>query len=123
MNAHHTLNPFLAVKDADGLIQSYVAVLGAELTRRLPATGRPVVHAEVKIGDATIGLSEKLPAGNYVWMITPDVNYLKTRIDGSGSAWKITSPPTETTDGESIIMHATDLSGATWIFQQVLASG
>jgi uncharacterized glyoxalase superfamily protein PhnB len=119
MNAHHTLNPFLFVKDADALIQSYVSVLGAELTRRVPATGRPVVHAEVRIGDATIGLTEELDPGNYVWMITPDVNYLKTRIDGS-DAWKITSAPRETPDGESLIMHATDLSGATWIFQQVL---
>lgn len=58
MNARHTLNPFLAVKDADGLIKSYVTVLGAELPRRLPPTGRPVVHAEVKIGDATIDLTE-----------------------------------------------------------------
>ncbi|MEP7342818.1 MAG: VOC family protein, partial [Acidobacteriota bacterium] len=61
MDARHTLNPFLAVEDADSLIQSYVAALGAELTRRLPETGRPVIHAEVRIGDATIGLTEKLP--------------------------------------------------------------
>ena len=122
MSTRHTLNPFLAVKDADSLIQSYVAGLGAELTRRLPATGGPVVHAEVKVGDATIGLTEELPPGNYVWMVTPDVDYLKTKIEDSGGAWKITSAPRETPDGESLIMHATDLSGATWIFQQDLKS-
>ena len=122
MNARHTLNPFLAVMDADDIIQSYVAVLGAELTRRVPAYGRPVVHAEVKIGDATIGLTEELPPGNYVWMVTPDVDSLKTKIEGSGGAWKVTSPPRETPDGESLIMHATDRSGATWIFQQDLKS-
>jgi uncharacterized glyoxalase superfamily protein PhnB len=122
MNAHHTLNPFLVVKNADDLIQSYITVLGGELIRRLPATGYPVNHAEVKIGDATIGLTEALQPGAYVWMITPDVNDLKSKIDASGGTWKITSPLKETLDGESIIMHATDLSGATWIFQQVLKS-
>ena len=122
MDARHTLNPFLAVKDADGLIESYIAVLGAELTRRLPPTGGPVIHAEVKIGDATIGLTEALPPGNYVWMVTPDVVYLQTRMEGSGGTWKITSAPRTTPDGESLIMHATDLSGATWIFQQDLKS-
>jgi uncharacterized glyoxalase superfamily protein PhnB len=120
MNTRHTLNPFLAVMDADDIIQSYVAVLGAELTRRLPATGRPVIHAEIKIGDATIGLTEALPPGNYVWMVTPDVECLKSQLEASGGAWKVTSPPRETPDGESLIMHATDRSGATWIFQQDL---
>ncbi|MEP7337778.1 MAG: hypothetical protein ABI977_08535, partial [Acidobacteriota bacterium] len=77
-------------------------------------------HAEVRIGDATIGLTEKLPPGNYVWMVTPDVDSLQTKLEDSCGAWKITSPPMKTPDGESLIMHATDLSGATWIFQQDL---
>ena len=47
-------------------------------------------------------------------------NALKTKLDGSRGAWKVTSGPNPTPDGESRIMHATDLSGATWIFQQDL---
>jgi predicted enzyme related to lactoylglutathione lyase len=54
-------------------------------------------------------------------MITPDVKYLQSQIDASGGGWKVTSPPRDP-DGESIIMHATDPSGATWIFQEVLKS-
>jgi uncharacterized glyoxalase superfamily protein PhnB len=120
MDIHHTVNPFLAVKNADALIWSYTKFLGGELTRRLPETGYPVIHAEVKIGDAVIGLTEALPPGNYVWMITPDVDGLKSAFDASPGVWTITSPPRCTPDGESRIMHATDLSGATWIFQQNL---
>ncbi|MFL6216197.1 MAG: VOC family protein [Blastocatellia bacterium] len=127
MDAHHTLNPFLAVpvKQADRLIQSYLDLLGGELTQRQTAKDGSLIHAEVKVGDATIGLTEKLPAGNYVWMITASVDDIKRRIENSNSgAWKITMGPQTSSGpyGSSIIMHASDLSGATWIFQQPLTS-
>jgi uncharacterized glyoxalase superfamily protein PhnB len=122
MDAHHTLNPFLAVKNADKLIQSYLDLLGGKLiTRVLDKDGKRVAHAEVQIGDATIGLSETLLAGNYVWAITANVDDLFNRITNSNSdAWKVASKPQVTGDGKSKIMHATDLSNTTWIFQQIL---
>jgi uncharacterized glyoxalase superfamily protein PhnB len=121
MDIHHTVNPFLAVQNADSLIWSYTKFLGGKLMRRLPETSYPVIHAEVKIGDAVIGLTESLPAGNYVWMVTPDVDCLWHELEADAKGvWNITSQPKNTPDGESRIMHATDLSGTTWIFQQNL---
>lgn len=131
LDLRHTLNPFLAVAPgkARGLVDSYKAVLGGGVARWILATDGKLLHAEIQIGDATLGLTEKLPVndeypgkGSYVWMITPHAASLNTAMALPDSGWTVTSAPETTPDGESIIMHAVDGSGTTWIFQQSLKS-
>ncbi|MFN0113035.1 MAG: hypothetical protein ACKVZH_29595 [Blastocatellia bacterium] len=115
-NNRHTLNPFLAapVGQLRPLVQSYVDVLGATLPSPLPDpnTG-PVQHFEVNIGDATIGLNEIFAPGqvNYVWLVTKDIEGLKSKIQDSCGAWTIQPNP------NSPVLHATDPAGVHWVIQ------
>jgi len=58
----HTITPFLVVRGADKAIDFYVKAFGAkELTRMLGPDGKSILHAQIKIGDSTICLSEESP--------------------------------------------------------------
>ncbi|SKA09067.1 VOC family protein [Novilysobacter spongiicola] len=62
---YHTVTPYLIVDDAAAAIDFYQRALGATELYRLPmkdANGRDVVgHAEIRIGDSTIMLSDEWP--------------------------------------------------------------
>ena len=111
MNSHHTLNPFVSVTNGRNLINSCVSVLGGTETE-IVMQGDRIAHAEVQVGDATIGITEILPHANYVWLITADIDALKARIDTPGSGWKFLP-----TDPKSPILHALDPAGIAWIIQ------
>lgn len=59
---YHTVTPTLTVRDADKAIEFYKHAFGAEeLMRFLGPDENSIMHAEIKIGDSIIFLSEERP--------------------------------------------------------------
>jgi PhnB protein len=59
---HHSITPYLMVKDAAQAIEFYKRAFGAQEIDRMPGPGgRGVMHAEIKIGDSRIMLSDEFP--------------------------------------------------------------
>jgi uncharacterized glyoxalase superfamily protein PhnB len=59
--AYHTVTMVLTVDDAARAIDTYKSVFGATETARMPGSEGKVMHAEVKIGDAVLMLSDEFP--------------------------------------------------------------
>jgi uncharacterized glyoxalase superfamily protein PhnB len=58
----HTVTPHLAVRGADRAIAFYKRAFGAEEVMRMPApNGNGILHAELKIGDSMMFLSDEFP--------------------------------------------------------------
>lgn len=60
---YHSLTPFLVVNDATRAIDFYERAFGAKEKSRFDGPDKKVVHAELKIGDSLIMLSDELPDG------------------------------------------------------------
>jgi uncharacterized glyoxalase superfamily protein PhnB len=59
---HHTITPYLVVRDAAKAIEFYKRAFGAEEALRMPGPdGKTVMHAELRIGDAFIYLTGENP--------------------------------------------------------------
>ena len=56
-----TVTPFLVVHDATQAIELYKKAFGGEEIRRSPGPGGKLMHAEVKIGDSIVMLSDEFP--------------------------------------------------------------
>ncbi len=56
---YHSLTPYLAVSDGGQAIDFYVRAFGAIETMRLPGPTGSVAHAEVRIGDSAVMLSDQ----------------------------------------------------------------
>jgi PhnB protein len=64
-SGYHTLRPYLVVNDASRAIEFYKQVFGAKETVRMGGPGGKVGHAELKIGDSMLMLSDEMPgSGN-----------------------------------------------------------
>src|SRR5215210_3342886 len=61
---YHRLTPYLAVEDADRAIEFYKDAFGAEEVLRMPGPNDTVAHAELRIGDSKLMLSEPFPQSN-----------------------------------------------------------
>mgnify|MGYP001556381613 CR=1 FL=1 len=57
----HTLTTYLTVKDAPAAIEFYRKAFGAEELLRVPGPDGRLLHAQVKIGDSVLMLSEEFP--------------------------------------------------------------
>ena len=57
----HTVTPNLVVRNAAGAIDFYKRVFGAEEVTRLEKSDGRIWHAEVRIGDSVLFLSDELP--------------------------------------------------------------
>lgn len=58
----HTVTPTLTIRDAGKAIEFYKRAFGAEERMRFPGPdGKSIMHAEIKIGDSIIFLSEEHP--------------------------------------------------------------
>src|SRR5262245_23075721 len=57
----HEVYPYIRVRDANGAIEFYKKAFGGEELFRLTEPSGRIGHAEVKIGPATIMLSEEYP--------------------------------------------------------------
>jgi PhnB protein len=61
---YHSLTPYLHVKDAARAIEFYKKAFGAEELFRMEGPGGRVAHAEIKIGDSPLMLSDEAPEMN-----------------------------------------------------------
>lgn len=57
----HTITPSLTIKGAVEAIEFYKKALGAVELYRIEGDGGMIMHAEMKIGDSVIMLSEEMP--------------------------------------------------------------
>jgi PhnB protein len=60
-DGYHTLTPFLTVRDAVKAIEFYKQAFGAEERSIAKGPDGKVMHAELKIGDSIIMLSDEFP--------------------------------------------------------------
>src|ERR671922_3061714 len=61
---YHTLTPYLAVDNATEAIEFYKRAFGAKETVRMPGPEGTIAHAELKIGDSLVMLSDPFPQSN-----------------------------------------------------------
>jgi PhnB protein len=59
---HHSVTPYLSVKDAAHAIEFYKRAFGAQEVMRMDGPQGKVSHAELKIGDSIIMVSEENPS-------------------------------------------------------------
>jgi PhnB protein len=57
----HTVTPSLVVRGAAQAIEFYKKALGAEERMRMAGPGGKIMHAELKIGDSIIFLTDEMP--------------------------------------------------------------
>ena len=61
---YHSLTPYLAVEDASKAIDFYKEAFGAEEIFRMPGPDGKIGHAELRIGDSKLMLSDPFPHSN-----------------------------------------------------------
>jgi uncharacterized glyoxalase superfamily protein PhnB len=57
----HTVTPYLQVKGGARAIEFYAKAFGAQEVMRMPGPGGSVAHAEIRIGDSCVYLSDVFP--------------------------------------------------------------
>jgi PhnB protein len=62
---YHSVTPYLIIKDAARAIDFYTRAFGAKETVRMPNESGGIMHAEIKIGDSTIMMSDENLERNY----------------------------------------------------------
>ena len=63
---YHTVTPYLACGDAAAAIDFYKQAFGATEVMRMPGPGGKIGHAEVKIGDSRVMLTDEYAEMNFV---------------------------------------------------------
>ena len=58
---YHTINPTLCCRDAARAIDFYKKAFAAEERMRMPGPGGKIMHAELRIGDSIVMLSDEMP--------------------------------------------------------------
>jgi PhnB protein len=92
----HTATPSLVVHDAPKALEFYKKAFGAEERMRMPGPDGRIMHAEIKIGDSVIFLSDEIPgmggkspqsAGAYtggIYLYVPDVDKVFAQAVAAG---------------------------------------
>ena len=60
---HHTITPYLVVRDAARAIDYYKRAFGAKERGRMDGPDGKVMHAEIQIGNSILMLSDEFPMG------------------------------------------------------------
>ena len=58
---YHTVTPSLTVRNAPEAIEFYKNALGAQQLMRMDGPDGKIMHAEIRIGDSLLFLSEEMP--------------------------------------------------------------
>jgi PhnB protein len=105
-DGHHTVTPYLTVKGAAKAIDFYKRAFGAHEEGRMDTPdGKSVVHAEIRIGDSMVMLSDEIPGmgprspealggtTSSIFLYVPDVDTAFKRAVDAGA--KAIMPPTD----------------------------
>ncbi len=119
----HTATPSLVVKNAAQAIEFYKKVFGAEERMQMPGPDGKIIHAEIKIGDSIIFLSDEIPnmggkspqtLGAYtggVYLYVPNVDEIHRRAVEAGA--KSAGPVSDMFWGDRV-GHFVDPFGHAW---------
>lgn len=77
----HTVTPFLNVKGAAEAIEFYKRAFGAEELRRQAGPNNSLMHAEIKIGNSIVMLSDAM-------QMPPTQSSLHIYVDDCDAVWK-----------------------------------
>ena len=90
-DGYHAVTSYFTVKGADRLLEFVKAVFGAKEVHRMNRSDGTIGHAELRIGDSVIMLSEANtewpanPGGVYVYVPDVDATYQKALAAGATS--------------------------------------
>jgi PhnB protein len=59
---YHSVTPYLTLNEAAKALEFYTRAFGARVTERMPGPGGKLAHAELRIGDSVVMLSDEMPA-------------------------------------------------------------
>jgi PhnB protein len=65
-DGYHSVTPYLIMRDAAKAIDFYKRALGATELFRMDAPGGKIGHAEIRIGDSVVMISDESPQGGCV---------------------------------------------------------
>ncbi len=102
-DGYRTVTPYLVLDDCRKAMDFYKKAFGAEERVRMPGPGGKIMHAEIKVGDSMIMLSDEMPAmpgqpGTYkspksagfataaLFLYVPDVDASMSRALAEGCA-------------------------------------
>lgn len=91
---YHSVTPYLTVRDAPGLIEFLAKVFDAELVERNDRPDGTIMHAEVRIGDSMLMISEAceqmgaMTSHLYLYVNDADSTYKKAVDAGSETIMK-----------------------------------
>ena len=123
-DGYRTITPYITVRGAAGAIDFYKRAFGAEEKERMPGPdGKSVMHAELKIGDSLLMLSDEFPemgcrspealggSTGYLFLYVPDVDSAFKRALDAGA--KASMPPADMFWGDRF-GKVTDPFGHVW---------
>ena len=119
---YHTATAYLTLNDCAGAIEFYKKAFGAEEIMRLDGPPGKIGHAELKIGDSMVMVSDEMPGGNRapkslggttasVFLYVTDVDNLYQKAVSAGA--KGDMPPADMFWGDRF-GKLTDPFGHTW---------
>jgi PhnB protein len=91
-DGYHSVTPYLIVRGASQLIDFAKEVFGAEETFRMPRPSGVIMHAEIRIGDSMVMLSDAsgaenppMPAMIHLYIPNVDAVYKRALVAGASS--------------------------------------
>lgn len=120
---YHSVTPYMVVRGAGKAIDFYKQAFGAKELSRMPGPGGAILHAELKIGDSRIMLTEENPAEGArspqtlngspvkIFLYVPDVDAVHQQAVKAGAT--STTPPTNMFWGDRY-SELTDPFGHRW---------
>ena len=93
---YHSITPAITCKNAAKAIDFYKEAFGATEINRMPGPGGIIMHAELRIGDSVIFVSDEIPGmstaptpgtipSTYLFLYTPDVDTVFNRAVANGA--------------------------------------
>lgn len=96
---YYSLTPYLVTKGAADAIEFYKKAFGAEELMRMPGPGGRIMHAELKIGNSILMLSDENPERGY---LSP------TTIGGAGCSVMLYTDDVDATFKSALAAGATE---------------
>jgi len=105
-DGYHTVTPYLTLRSTADAIAFYARAFGARETERIPGPdGKSIAHAEIRIGDSIVMLSDEFPQSGTrspqslggstasLFLYVPDVDAAFRRAVDAGAT--VSMPPTD----------------------------